>query len=74
MSKITKSNTKQSKSITSNLSLNNHEQPQPLHTFKFNQQLKHQNNTCLYQGDMIHNQIQHKIPKLNMIRLGFTSL
>jgi len=29
--------------------------------FKSNQQLKHQNNTSLYQDNMIHNQIQHKI-------------
>ena len=60
MPKITKSSTKQSKSITSNLSLHNHEQPQSLHTFKFNQQLKYQNNTSLCQDNMIHNQIQHK--------------
>jgi len=48
--------------------------PQSLHAFKPNQQLKHQNNTCLYQDNMIHNQIQHKNQKLNMIRLEFTSL
>jgi len=66
MPRITKSNTKQSKSITLNLSLHDHEQPQPLHTFKLNQQLKHQNNTCFYQDNMIHNQIQCKKPKINL--------
>jgi len=35
---------------------------------------KHQNNTCLDQDNMIYNQIQHKNPKLNLTRLGFTSL
>ena len=53
MPKITKSNTKQSKSITSNLSLHDHEQPHPLHAFKLNQQLKYQNNSDLYQDYMI---------------------
>jgi len=60
MPKITNSNTKQSKSIISNLSLHNHEQPELLHTFKLNQQLKHQNNSYFYQDYMINNQNQHK--------------
>ena len=55
MPNITKSNTKQSKSITSNLSLHDHKQPQPLYALELNQQLKYQNNTCLYQDNMIHN-------------------
>jgi len=44
-----------------------------LHAFKLSQQLKHQTKTYLYQDNMIHSQIQHKNPKLNMIRLVFTS-
>ena len=51
---------KQSKFITSNLSLHDQEQSQPLHAFKLNQQLKCQNNSDFYQDYVINNQNQHK--------------
>jgi len=54
--------------------LHDHEQLQTSLAFKHNQQPKHQNNIHLDQDNMIYNQIQHKNPKLNLIRLGFTSL
>jgi len=60
MLNIIKSNTKQSKSITSHLSLHDHEQRQSLDAFKLNQQLKYQNNSHFYQDYMINNQNQHK--------------
>ena len=58
-----------------NLSMHDHEQSQPVHAFKLNQQLKHQNNPCLYQDYMINNQNQKKQEsksKINKVELGFT--
>ena len=75
MLNITKSNTNQSKSIISNLSLHDHEQPQLPHTFKLHQQFKHQNNSYFYQYSMINKQNQHNQkakPRINKIGLGFT--
>ena len=36
-----------------------------------NNSMKHQTNTCSSHDNMIHDQIQHKNPKVNMIMVGF---
>ena len=43
--------------------------PKPWHASSLSNQLKHQNNTYLYQDNMIHDQIQHKNSKLNKVRI-----
>ena len=62
MPKITTLSEKQSKSITSNLSLHDYGQPQPLPAFII---IKHQNNSYLYQDNMVYNQTQYKTKNRN---------
>jgi len=66
------------KTFFHNLSLHDHEQIQPSHTFKLNQHLKLQNNSYFYQSNMINhqnnkskNENQDTI-KITRTRLGFT--
>ena len=48
--------------------------PKPYYASSLSNQLKHQNNTCLRQDNMNHDQIQCKNHNQTRLELGFTSL